>query len=226
LKGLRLHHRGFDLQEVPLFHEPADQADDPAPQVKHLADFGVDDQVQVAPAVADFHVGETVPLFRQGVERFGEQAEAVLLHVDREFPGPGLEDLTRDPDDVADVEPFEQRKSLFTQLIFSEEGLDAALAVLDADEGAFAEIADSHQTARQRESVRDLFQLFLSHRPEAITDRCRCIRNHGVVGIEVDPVGFQGFDLFPAFFQKFTFFFFCLFFHKFTASTVFVIRSI
>ena len=225
--GLGLHHRGFHLQEVPLLHEPADQADDAAPLVKHLADFGIDDQVEMALAVADLDIREAVPLLRQGTERFGEQAEAVLLHVDRQFPGPGLEDPPRKPDDVADIEPFKQRKGLLPQLVFPEEGLETPLAVLDADEGALAEIADGHQAARQGESFRDLFQLFGGHRPEAFADRGRGIRDPGVVGIEIDPVGLQGVDLFPAFFQKFTFFFFHFFFDiNSSASSVFDIKWI
>ena len=52
---------------------------------KTLRTSGIDDQVEVALPVADFDVREAVPFFREGMERLGEQAEAVLLHVDGQF---------------------------------------------------------------------------------------------------------------------------------------------
>ena len=94
-------------------------------------------------------------------------------------PGSGLEDPSGDPDDIADVEPFKQRKGLLPDLVLPEKGLEPALAVLDADEGALAEIADRHQAARQGESFRDLFQLFRSHLAEAFAGSIPWYRRPG-----------------------------------------------
>jgi hypothetical protein len=62
--GFGLHHGGFHFEEVPGFHKFSDQADNPAPPVKNLPDFRVDDQVEVALPVTGFNIGKTMPFFR------------------------------------------------------------------------------------------------------------------------------------------------------------------
>ncbi len=65
-----LHHGSFHFQKIPVLHEPADNLDDPVAQVKSPAHLRVDDQVEIAHAVAGFRVRQPVPFFRQRAQRF------------------------------------------------------------------------------------------------------------------------------------------------------------
>ena len=219
--GPGLHHRRFHFEKVPLFHETADQADDFASLLKNLADLRVHDQVEMALPVADLHVRQAVPFLRQRMQRFGQEAQTVFFHVDRQFARLGLEYPAGNPDDVAHVEALEKGKGVFPQLVLAQEGLKATLAVLNADEGPLAEIADGHQPSGKGEAFRHLFQLFRRQCARiARSDRRRRFPDAAVIGIEVDSVGLQGVDLFPAFFQKLTFF------HNVNAPVCFDIRRI
>ena len=55
--------RGIHLNEPATIQKPADPADDAAALNKGVGDFRVGDKIQVALAIARFHVAEAVPLF-------------------------------------------------------------------------------------------------------------------------------------------------------------------
>ena len=50
--GDALHHGGFHFQKAPLVHKLPEQADDAGAGAEDVLDLGVDDQVHVAPAIA------------------------------------------------------------------------------------------------------------------------------------------------------------------------------
>ena len=87
----------------------ADAASDPAARAEDAAHVRVDDQVDVALAVAQLDVLEAVPLLGQRAERLGEQPE--LGRRERELAGPRPERLPADADDVAEVEALVDARS-------------------------------------------------------------------------------------------------------------------
>src|SRR5208283_569989 len=83
----RLHHGRLDFQITFGLEKIADGSHQLAASLKNRARFLVHHQVQVTLAVADFHIGEAVPFFRQRQHRLGEKLQA--LRVDAEFTRPG-----------------------------------------------------------------------------------------------------------------------------------------
>ena len=104
--GNRLHHRRLYFDEASGFEEVAQFADDLSASRKDLPHSLVDNQIQVALAVAEFDVGQPVPFFRQGQQRLGQQSQ--FLHPERQLIGLGAEKMPGDADDVAHVQELEQ----------------------------------------------------------------------------------------------------------------------
>jgi len=142
--------------------------------VENATDLRVHDQVEVTLAISDFDIGQAVPLLRQRPDRFGKEAQTVLLHIDGQFACFCLENPAGDPDDIADVHFLEKREGLFPRLVFTEEGLKRPLAILYADEGALAEIPNGHQPTSKCEALRHLFQRFVVKRTKPFAD-CRVV---------------------------------------------------
>ncbi len=71
-----------------------------------MAHFFVDDQVDVALAVALLGVGQAVVLFRQRAQRLGQQTH--VLHVDVQVALAGTRQGTFGSDDVAQVEMLDR----------------------------------------------------------------------------------------------------------------------
>ena len=80
-----------------------------AADLEHLADVGVDDEVEVALPIADLDVLQPVPLLRQRQEALGEELEP--RRPDRELVGLGAEQVTRDADLIAEIEQLRQLRS-------------------------------------------------------------------------------------------------------------------
>ena len=72
----RLQHRRLDLDEAALVQEAADRGDDARALDEHLARVVVDDEVEVALAVARLDVGEAVVLLGHRAQRLAEQLPA------------------------------------------------------------------------------------------------------------------------------------------------------
>ena len=68
----RVHHRCFDFHEAERVHELPNELNDLRALSKHLANFGVHDQVDIALAVALLGVGEAGPFFGQRAQAFGQ----------------------------------------------------------------------------------------------------------------------------------------------------------
>ena len=98
----RLQDRRLDLDEAALVEEAADGADHVRALDEALLDLVVDDEVEVAAAVARLHVGEAVELLRQRTQRLGEQAEVVNL--ERELAAAGADHGALGAEDVAHVQ--------------------------------------------------------------------------------------------------------------------------
>ena len=78
--GHALQHRRFDLEEVPFIQPAAHGAHHAGAAAEGFAGLGRHDQVEVALAVARLHIGQTMPLIRQGLEALGQHRPGRHLH--------------------------------------------------------------------------------------------------------------------------------------------------
>src|SRR4029079_19274526 len=102
--------------------EAADRRQHPAARLEHLARVFVDDQIEVALAVADLHVLQPVPLLRQRDEALGQELQ--LRRPDRQLVGLGAEEMPRRPDEVTEVEQLEHREVALAQRVLTDVDLD------------------------------------------------------------------------------------------------------
>ncbi len=123
------------------------RADDPAALAEDLADLGVDNQVEIALAIAGFDVGQAVPLLRQRQQRLGQQLQR--FGPQGELAGLGPEGYADDADNVADVELTVESEGCFAELFLGDVYLAATAAVLQLQEGRLAEVAAGHDPAGQ-----------------------------------------------------------------------------
>ena len=65
----------------------------------------VGNQIEIALAVSNFHVGQPVPFFRQRQKRLAEQSH--FGDPDREFASLGPEQMPGDADQVPEIEQLE-----------------------------------------------------------------------------------------------------------------------
>jgi hypothetical protein len=95
--------------------------------------------------VARLDVLEAVPLLGQRAHRLREQAD--LARVERELARARAKRLAADGDHVADVEPLIDGEALVAEPVAARIDLEALAAVLEVEEGRFAEITDRHRPA-------------------------------------------------------------------------------
>ena len=135
----RLEHRRLDLDEALAVEVGANRADDARAQHERLARLLVDEQVEVALAVAQLDVGEAVErvgkrlgVAREHLERLGQQ---------RRLAAAGAAGMPGDADDVAeeDVDLARLRRLA--------DHLDPARAVDDVEEDELAHVAPRHRPA-------------------------------------------------------------------------------
>ncbi len=97
--GNRLHRRRLDLDVVAFMEKIPDLVDDGAALEHHVLHVRIRDEVEVALAVADLGVFESVILRRRRTQGLGENDEADEL--DGDFPGLGGEHRSVHADEVA-----------------------------------------------------------------------------------------------------------------------------
>ena len=165
----RLEDRGLHLEVAVFVEVVAHRADDLRAFLEDFADVRIDDQVDVAHAVAEFGVGEAVVDGAVGVglhdredaERFAEHRERG--GVDGEGAGLRDEGVTLDADDVADVEEsledgvVEGLVFAGADLVALDVDLDAAAVILQFDEGGGAHNAPAHHAAGNDDILEVLF---------------------------------------------------------------------
>lgn len=145
--GNRLHHGGFHFEKALPVEEAANLVENPDAFSEGLHHFGVCDEVEIAVAVAEFHVAQAVKLFRQLAERLGQHLE--IPYLQRNLPAPGFERPARHSEDVAEVnhgDPLER----FSQIILLEIELEFARSVHQIGKRGFAVAANAHDPPRNR----------------------------------------------------------------------------
>ena len=153
-----VHHGSLHLQKAVIFEELADEADDAAAHDEDLAHFRIHDQIEIALAVAQLFVLETMVLFGQRDDRFGDEIE--LLDVEGELAGASDERVAHRLDDIAHFdELLDLFEPLLAKLILVEVDLYKTALVFDLRKGSFAHEAQEFDTAG--ESDADIWVLFL-----------------------------------------------------------------
>ena len=143
--GDRLHHRRLDLEKAARDEKLANRGDRPAADLEHAAHVGIDDEIEIALAVADLDVLQTVPLLRQRNEALRQKLEP--RRPDRQLVGLGAEQMAGDADVIAVVEQLRQAKSRSRQRVLPDVDLNAAAAVGEHEEARLAEAADADDAA-------------------------------------------------------------------------------
>ena len=153
--GNGLQHGSFHLEETPLHEEAADVGDDLGTHAEGLTHLFVDDQVDIALAIAQLGVGQAVVLVGQRAQRLGQQAH--VAHVDVEIALAGAGQGAFGGDDVAQVPGLDRFQGLGRQGLAVDVDLDAPAGVLQHHEGAAVE----HDAAGHLDLDARGFQLFL-----------------------------------------------------------------
>ena len=191
--GDGLEDRGFHFQIAVLVEIIAHRPDDLRAFLEDLLHLRVDDQVDVAHAVAELGIGEGVINCaflllddRQYAERLAEHSQ--LRGVDRQGAGLGDEGETLDADDVADIEEFLE-DGVVQGLVFAgtdfvafDIDLDAAAVVLQFDEGRRTHDAPAHHTAGDP----DIFEVAFLRIKTLLDVPGRCIDREFGCGIGLD----------------------------------------
>ncbi len=159
--GDGLQDGGFHLQAAGVVEVAAHGGDDPGPLDEGLLHLGVNHQVYITLAVAEFRVGEAVVDGTVGIglddgehpQRLGQHAQRAGMH--RQLAGLGDEGEAGDADDVADIQQFLE-DGVVERLVLSgadvvplDIDLDAAGVVLQFDERGGAHDAAAHDAARE-----------------------------------------------------------------------------
>ena len=156
--GDGVEDRSLDFDVTRVIHRLADAGDDLGTLDERVLDVRVDDEVDVALTVPGVRVLQAVELFRQGQQALGK--EFGCGSVDGDLAGLGLEDLTGDFEDVADVPRlFEGLVVVDAEVVTGDVDLDVALAVLDLGERRLAHDATGDHAAADGDFL--VFEVFV-----------------------------------------------------------------
>ena len=140
--GNLLHHRRFHFKIAALVKEPAQRLERLGALDEDFARFEVGEQVHIALAVAQLHVGQAVKLLRQRQHGLGQEGQP--LHVDGQLAGPGAEQVARHADVVAQVEQLVERKALLAHRVQADVDLQPLAVLLQRGKAGLALGADGH----------------------------------------------------------------------------------
>ena len=118
----------------------------------------VGEQVEVALAVAEFNVLQTVELVRQGEKGFGQEAHG--FHMDRELVCAGAEKIAGDADVVTKVEQLVDLEVVLAHGVLANVDLQALAVGQQRCEAGLALRAVRDDTARERDLDTARFQRF------------------------------------------------------------------
>src|SRR6266851_3859029 len=137
----RVHHRRFDLDELPLVEKAADEPRQLVALEEGCLDLRIGDEIEISLPIARFDIGEAVPFFGQRPERLAERQKA--RRGDGQLPGLGAEHLARDADEVSDVDQLEKLVRGSQRVLFHVH-LDLSGAVPHLDERRLPEGTKGH----------------------------------------------------------------------------------
>ena len=153
---------GIDLQKALFVQVSADLFQDLAAFDKSILDFGVDDQVNIALAVAGFTVSQAMELFGQRQQTLGNQGQ--LMHAHAQFAHFGAEHFAGAGNDIAHIHLFECGVCFIAQQITLDEDLDITFRIAQVGKAGLAHNALGHHTASQADHTAGIFlsgQIFI-----------------------------------------------------------------
>ena len=110
--GDSLHHRCFHFDVTARIEERAQSAQNFGAPEKCLSNTGVNDKVEVALPVTEFHVRQTMPFLWQGEQSFGKQLQGV--DPDRQFIRFGPKQVAGNANDVAQIQQLKEMECPLT----------------------------------------------------------------------------------------------------------------
>src|SRR5439155_17116541 len=125
--GDGMQDRRFDFKVPSLVQEAPQFADDQAPLHKNVANFTVDDEVNIAAAITNLDIGQSVPLLGQRQKAFRKKCEFVRQH--SEFAGTRAEQCSFHADEIANIKQLVELEVAFRKLIHFRVGLQLTFAV-------------------------------------------------------------------------------------------------
>ncbi len=147
--------------------------------------------------IPGFDISQTVPFFRQRLDRLGQKHEFISFN--GQFPGFGPDGPAAYEDDIPHVQPLEKRITRIPDAVPVKIMLDSSLSVLNIDEGRFSEIPDGHHSSRRVNLSLSTRQSLIIGILEAFQNRRGCIADTDAIGIQITPLCFQGAYLFNPF---------------------------
>ena len=176
----RLHHRRFDFYKSMRFQLPAQRRDDLRARLKNLLRFGIRDQVEIALAIAQLDIFQTVEFFGQREQDFREECQ--LLGVNAQFSRARAKQIAFDADDVAGIENFVQLVFRLRNRILADVDLQLFARLHQVQKTGFAHAAhglDASGDAHLR-PVRQLLRCFGGKIAQNLRDRVRKIETLAV----------------------------------------------
>ena len=128
-----LEHGGFNLKEAPLIEPTADRADRNGTAAKGFPGVRGNDQIEIALAIALLHIGQTMPLVRQGLQALTEHLPA--LHLDRQFTAIGAAQAARDTNQVTGIHQGGEVTEIVSEGGLLNEQLNRARFIRQGEEG-------------------------------------------------------------------------------------------
>ena len=110
---------------------------------KDLAGFQIGEQVHIALAVAQLHIGQAMKLLRQSEHGLGQEGQP--LHVDGQLAGAGAEQVARDANVVAQIQQLVERIALLPDGVQTDVNLQPLAVLLESGEAGLALGANGHQ---------------------------------------------------------------------------------
>ena len=139
----RLHHGRFHFNESARVQLAAQRSDDPAAGHESPPHVRIH-QIQIALAIAGFHIFQPVPLFRQREQDFGQERE--FFGMNAQFARPGQENVSLHAHDVAKIQLLEQGVVFGADGVFADVNLKALAPAGQVRESRFPHAANGHQT--------------------------------------------------------------------------------
>ena len=142
----RAEHRRVHLQEPALIQELAHLIVDARTNHKGIPHFRVHDQIEIALAIAHIGVLQPVPLFRQRMQRLGEQRDLRGFHGD--FARMGAEHLARHAQHIANIVVLERGVGFLAHDIALYVNLNLPIAIQKMRKARLAHHAARHHAPR------------------------------------------------------------------------------
>ena len=180
----RLHHWGFYLDKFMLSHKILYFLNDLRSLDKHLSDAVIDHEIEVTLTISDFHIPQSVPLFRQGSEAFAQYS--YLLGQQCKFARMGAEYSSLCADKITYVHFLKKVIVLFSNHISFHVYLELAAPIFDVHKGCSTKRSHGHNATGTDKNPFLLCQGLIALILVTVSNICQAILNHKVIRIQLN----------------------------------------